>query len=119
MPATIDIIAMNLVGKSEDEMLSHIWACHDEIRLLRRDIETHEELTAMVRLLPTTADGKPVAPGMDAWELRASGEIRKCYVLSVYTDKAECRCGWDGPDPAWHRCYSSETAAAKAKQERA
>ena len=72
---------------------------------------------AILCMLPTTADGKPVAPGMDVWEVRASGEIRKCYVLSVNSEKAECRCGWDGPDPAWYRCYSSETAAQIAKRE--
>lgn len=116
MSGTIDLIAMNLVGKSEDEMLSHIWACHDEIRALRRDVERYEAANAIVQALPTTADGVPVAPGMDVWELRDSGEIRKCFVLSVYTDKAECRCGWGCPDPAWYRCYSSEKAAARAKE---
>ena len=71
-------------------------------------------LKALVDRLPKTADGKPMFPGMDVWELRASGEIRKCWVFTVGSESAEARCGWGSPDPAWYRCYSTEAAAKKA-----
>lgn len=82
---------------------------------LYRRIKAGESVGPLVDMLPKTADGKPAAPGMDVWELRASGEIRKCWVYEIGSESAEARCGWGSPDPAWYRCYSTEEAAIQAR----
>lgn len=71
-------------------------------------------LKALVDRLPKTADGKPMFPGMDVWEVRQSGEIRKCWVYPVEAELADILHGWSSPDPVFRNCYSTEEAAKAA-----
>ena len=78
---------------------------------LRREIE---RLQAIVDLLPKTADGVPITPGMDVFRCGGKLRSRTMLVFETWSNHCldDCRGGY-----AARSCYSTKEAAEAASKD--